>query len=86
MTANYQMHEIEAYFGEHYAAYEEQVDSMLDELPWSTIEHYMDDEIREELHGELAPCSNRKFLLAYMMAHTEKYGEDFAINLSLIHI
>ena len=26
---------------------------------------YMDDDIREELHFKLAPCSNRTFLKAY---------------------
>ena len=26
---------------------------------------YMDDNIREELHFKLAPCSNRTFLQAY---------------------
>ena len=39
----------------------------------------MDDEIREDLHRELAPCSDLEFLEAYMQRHFEKYGEDFAI-------
>lgn len=30
------------------------------------IAEYMDDEIREELHGKLAPCSNEEFLQAYI--------------------
>ena len=27
---------------------------------------YMDDDIREELHNKLAPCSNKMFLEAYV--------------------
>ena len=38
---------------------------------------YMDDEIREMLHEEIAPCSEEEFLEAYKEAHREKYGEEF---------
>lgn len=39
----------------------------------------MDDEIREELHEKMAPCSNQEFLEAYAKAHAEKFdGEEFA--------
>jgi len=37
----------------------------------------MDDEIRERLHMELAPCSEQEFLDAYAKAHREKYGSEF---------
>lgn len=37
----------------------------------------MDDEIREELHARLAPCSDKEFLEAYKAAHFQKYGEEF---------
>lgn len=30
-----------------------------------TISTYMDDDIRESLHFDLAPCSNEKFLVEY---------------------
>ena len=30
------------------------------------IAGYMDDEIREELHGQLAPCEPEEFLKAYI--------------------
>lgn len=30
------------------------------------IAEYMDDEIREELHGHLAPCTPEEFLKAYI--------------------
>lgn len=39
----------------------------------------MDDEIREELHAEMSPCTDEEFLEAYMKAHKEKYGEAFEI-------
>lgn len=37
----------------------------------------MDDEIREDLHAEIAPCSDVEFMEAYLDAHYEKYGEEF---------
>lgn len=37
----------------------------------------MDDDIREELHSEIAPCSKQEFLEAYAARHEEKYGEGF---------
>lgn len=39
----------------------------------------MDDEIREALHAELAPCTEQEFFDAYCKAHDEKYGEKFAV-------
>ena len=41
----------------------------------------MDDDLREQLHREMAPCSNQEFYDAYIKAHAEKYnGEKFQIN------
>lgn len=39
---------------------------------------YMDDEIREQLHTQLAPCDDQSFFSAYEKKHWEKYGESFA--------
>lgn len=39
----------------------------------------MDDEIREEIHAELAPCTEEEFLEEYMKRHEEKYNEQFTI-------
>ena len=39
----------------------------------------MDDDIREQLHRELAPCTDQEFLDAYVERHFEKYGEDFTV-------
>lgn len=39
----------------------------------------MDDDIREELHDKLSPCSDLEFLEAYMEEHEKKYHEPFCI-------
>ena len=39
----------------------------------------MDDEIREAVHADLAPCTDEEFLVEYMKRHEEKYGEPFTI-------
>lgn len=40
----------------------------------------MDDEIRESLHFELAPCTEQEFFNAYENAHAEKYGEEWELS------
>lgn len=40
----------------------------------------MDDEIRESLHFELAPCTEQEFFNAYEKAHAEKYGEEWELS------
>lgn len=41
----------------------------------------MDDEIREDLHNKMAPCTDQEFLDAYAKAHADKYdGEAFEVN------
>lgn len=37
----------------------------------------MDDEIREEIHREMAPCSEIEFLKEYEKRHLAKYGTEF---------
>ena len=39
----------------------------------------MDDDIRERLHNELAPCTNIEFLQAYAAAHREQFGETWEL-------
>lgn len=40
----------------------------------------MDDDIREELHAKMAPCTEQEFLDAYIQAHAEKFaGEEFRV-------
>ena len=35
---------------------------------YSIMEYYMNDEIREQLHNKLAPCTEQEFMDAYMVA------------------
>jgi len=39
----------------------------------------MDDDIRDALHCELAPCSDQMFLDAYVAAHAKQFGEQFVV-------
>ena len=39
----------------------------------------MDDEIREAVHADLAPCTDLEFLTEYMIRHEKKYGIPFVI-------
>ncbi len=39
----------------------------------------MDDEIREELHMEIAPCTDQEFFDAYCEAHESKFGEEWEL-------
>jgi len=39
----------------------------------------MDDEIREDLHSRLCPCTEQEFLDAYIIEHRRLRGEDFKV-------
>lgn len=39
----------------------------------------MDDELREQVHAELAPCTDEEFLERYQELHIEKYGAELEI-------
>lgn len=39
----------------------------------------MDDDIREDVHIDLAPCTDEEFLAEYCKRHYEKFGEEFTI-------
>jgi type IV pilus biogenesis protein CpaD/CtpE len=44
-----------------------------------TAAHYMDDEIREQLHGD-GYDDPQAFCDAYAAAHREKFGVEWVIN------
>lgn len=50
------------------------------EFDYNMAVGYMDDELREELHIELAPCSDQEFFDAYAMAHRKKFGETWELD------
>lgn len=50
------------------------------EIDFETAVNYMDDEIREDLHGELSPCTEQEFFNAYCERHFKKYSEAFEFD------
>ena len=49
---------------------------MIDSDEMSTSATYMNDDIREHVHFELAPCSNEEFLVRYL-----QHDPDFEATL-----
>lgn len=41
---------------------------------------YMDDEIRENVHSDIAPCSEQEFMTAYENKHIEKLGKYWFLS------
>lgn len=50
---------------------------LLQNYEWRDLVFEMDKEIRENLHYDLAPCSNLEFLLEYRKLHLEEYFSPF---------
>ncbi len=44
-----------------------------------TLAHHMDEELREELHGE-AHDTDLEFLRSYLTRHEQKHGEDYDVS------
>lgn len=59
--------------------YFQQAFDVVDGEQYDVAVHMMDDDIREDLHHDMAPCMDVEFLAAYMERHVEKYGEEFMI-------
>ena len=49
------------------------------EIRYNVAVAMMDDEIREELHTKLAPCSDQEFFDAYAKAHEAKFCEEWEL-------
>ena len=49
------------------------------EIEWNTAVNLMDDELREELSADLAPCTEQEFFEAYAKAHENKFGEEWEL-------
>ena len=49
-------------------------------IPFPAAVMLMDDEIREEVHADLAPCTDQEFFEEYCKRHLEKYGIEFVIG------
>lgn len=50
------------------------------EINFDAAVNLMDDEIREEIHADLAPCTEQEFFAAYEKAHAEKFGEQWELS------
>ena len=49
------------------------------EVNYDAAVELMDDDIREQLHDQMAPCTEQEFFDAYAKAHAEKFdGEELA--------
>lgn len=48
-------------------------------VDYAAAVNLMDDDIREAVHADLAPCSDQEFLDEYCKRHYEKYHEEFTI-------
>lgn len=47
------------------------------QVDYEAAVNIMDDDLREELHAELAPCTEQEFFDAYGKAHEERFGCEF---------
>lgn len=50
------------------------------EVDYDACVNMMDDDLREQLNAEMAPCTDQEFLDRYCQLHAEKFnGEEFYI-------
>lgn len=49
------------------------------EIDFDSAVNMMDDETREAVAFEMAPCEDQKFFDAYVVAHAEKFGEEWEL-------
>lgn len=49
-------------------------------LDFDSAVEYMDDEIREMVHSEHAPCSEQEFFTAYENAHLDELNEEWELS------
>ena len=50
------------------------------EIDFEASVNMMDDELREELHAAIAPCTDQEFFSAYAKAHKERFGEVWELD------
>jgi len=50
------------------------------QVDFETAVNLMDDELRERLHMEIAPCGEQEFADAYCREHALKFGAPFIVN------
>lgn len=50
-----------------------------DEVSFAAAVALMDNDIREAVHDELAPCTDQEFIDEYAARHEERFGEPFRV-------
>ena len=51
-----------------------------DMVDCDVVFNMMDAELCEEIHEDIAPCTDQEFVDEYLKRHKAKYGENFMIN------
>ena len=52
------------------------------EINYEEAVELMDDELREQIADDIAPCTEQDFFTAYESAHAAKYGEEWELSKS----
>lgn len=50
------------------------------QIDFTTAVYFMDDELREEIHNDLAPCTEQAFFDEYAKRYDIKYGEPWFMD------
>lgn len=49
------------------------------EIDFEVAEMMMDEEVREAVHMDMAPCTEQEFFDEYAKRHEEKFGEEWEL-------
>ena len=50
------------------------------EINYNAAVELMDDELREEVHADLAPCTEQEFFGEYARRHADRFGEIWEMD------
>lgn len=50
------------------------------EMDFEAAVNMMDADVREQVHRDIAPCTDQEFFDAYCKAHEEMFGEPFFLT------
>lgn len=50
------------------------------EIDFEAAVLHMDDDIREALNIDMAPCTDQEFFTAYEIAHKDKFGDPWFLS------
>ncbi len=54
------------------------INSIEESIDFAAAVSIMDDELREEVAADIAPCTDQEFFDEYSRRHADKFGEGFA--------